>query len=152
MEDVKKAIIELLKIRKNHCMTMIDLRRELERKLPKKYPSMVELYKIVKDLELDGKVEFHKAGELYLDGMIPADSVGLAGMSNCIPEGYKVRVEKSGLSEKVLKYVKRIDKEVIEILEHIKEIRKDVMITRQDVDFIKFEFDELYKLLKEKKK
>jgi len=90
MEEIKKAIIELLKVRRNHCMRMTELRKALEKKLPDKYQSMPELYNIVKDLELEGKVEFHKAGELYLEGMIPEDSVGLAGMANCIPQEYNL--------------------------------------------------------------
>lgn len=138
MEEVKKAIIELLKIRKNHCMPITELGKALEKKMPDKYPGIVKLYDIVKELELEGKVEFYKAGELYLEGMIPTNSVALPG-GDCIPEKYKIKIEKEGkgISKELEKKINKIDLHLLELRDEFIDIKKDIRRMRVDVEMVK---------------
>ena len=136
MDEVKKAIIELLKIRKNHCMPITELGKALEKKIPDKYPGIVKLYDIVKELEIEGKVEFYKAGELYLEGMIPADSVALPG-GDCIPEKYKIKIEKGGVSKELEKKINRIDIHLLELRNEFIDIKKDIRKIKEDVEMTK---------------
>lgn len=151
MEEIKKAILELLRIRKNHCISMTELRLALEKKLPDKYPKMPELYKIVRELELEGRVEFHKAGELFLEGMIPEDSVALPG-GDCIPEKYKVKVEKedSGISKELSKKISKVDLHVSQIRDDLIDIKKDIERIKEDTEMTKDMVFDIHELLKKK--
>jgi len=155
MDEVKKAIIELLKIRKNHCMPITELGKALEKKIPDKYPGIVKLYDIVKELEVEGKVEFYKAGELYLEGMIPADSVALPG-GDCIPEKYKIKIERGGVSKELEKKINKIDIHLLELRNEFIDVKKDIRkikdYTGITVDSV-WEIEKMLKeIIKEKKK
>ena len=155
MDEVKKAIIELLKIRKNHCMPITELGKALEKKIPDKYPGIVKLYDIVKELEIEGKVEFYKAGELYLEGMIPADSVALPG-GDCIPEKYKIKIERGGVSKELEKKINKIDIHLLELRNEFIDVKKDIRkikdYTGITVDSV-WEIEKMLKeIIKEKKK
>jgi len=136
LEKVRKAIVEIVKSRKTHCIPVVELRMALEKKMPGEAPDMVRLYDIVKDMAADGLIEYHKAGELYLTGMITQDSVGING--GCVPKTHELILEgEGGLVKRIKKSISRIDKSIGEIKEDTSEIKSMLRRIYQDVEDIK---------------
>jgi archaellum component FlaC len=78
--------------------------------------------------------------------MIPEDTIGLPG-ADCIPEKYKIKVEK----ETECKGIEKIEEKVSEIKEDITELKKDMRKVKEDVEMTKDTVFDIWEILRRKK-
>ncbi len=130
-EEVKEMVLTLLRSKERpQCASMREIRKELQKLYPDKYPNMVELHEIKYDPEFD----FLKAG-IYLTGILAEDTLCIKGHAEDFIPATPTKVYER--TEEIYKEVTTIKSELLRVKGLMENTREVVEDTYYDVQKIK---------------